>query len=207
MRSSRRWTQPRVDAKISERGDAESDVKALVVIAMAIGAVCGPASAQVSVGDQADPRFDLSALLGICDDVRARSSQSETKVETAAGVQPGDSQELMQSKVQTLFRDHMPRCNGFNVSRGNILKYAVAFRTYDFLYTAANTWQVDLNVADANDRRNVLDYVENELLKNRGMPAEADLLSYRDMLVRAGARTTAQLEAGEDCRPSTRCRR
>ncbi len=146
------------------------------------------------------------ALRGVCDDVRARSIRAEDKVEAAACVLPSDSPEVMQTKVQALFRDHMPRCNGFNVSRGNILKYAVAYRTYDFLYTAANKWRVDLNVADETDGRTVLDYVEDQIPSNVGRPAYGDLIAYREMLIRAGARTTAQLEGGEGCRPSTRCR-
>ena len=156
---------------------------------------------------QDDPRFDLGALTGICSDVRAKNSfRYEAKVSAAARVGSQDSATEMRTKVGALFRDHMPRCNGFDVSRGNLLKYAVAVRTYDFLYTAANVWQIDLNVADESDGLTVLDYTVATLERNRGRPAEAELTDYRDMLIRAGARTTAQLQAGEDCRPSTRCR-
>ena len=147
---------------------------------------------------QDDPRFDLGALTGICSDVRAKNSfRYEAKVSAAARVGSQDSATEMRTKVGALFRDH---------SRGNLLKYAVAVRTYDFLYTAANVWQIDLNVADESDGLTVLDYTVATLERNRGRPAEAELTDYRDMLIRAGARTTAQLQAGEDCRPSTRCR-
>ena len=156
---------------------------------------------------QDDPRFDLTALQGICSDVRGGNSRYEEKVLLAARVMPGATDEQRRANVGSLFATHMPMCSGYNLHPGNILKFAVAARNYDFLYTAANVWRVDLNVADTSDGRNVLDYLEVELSKNLGKPIEAELTSYRDMLIRAGARTTAQLEAGEDCRPSTRCRR
>lgn len=181
-------------------------MRALFWIALAMIVVCGPASAQVSVADQADPRFDLGALQGICGNVRNGLPRSEQQVLTAARVEAGDSDAEMRTKVGALFRHHMPQCNGFNVSRGSILKYAVAQRRYNFLFDAANVWHVDLNMPDQADGLTVLDYTVAELERHRGMNDEEEFTAYRDMLVRAGARTTAQLEAGEDCRPSTRCR-
>ena len=181
-------------------------MRALVLIALAIGAVCGPASAQINPGDQTDRRFDLPALQGICSRIRARDNRAEDQVLRAAGVVLGEPDDRSNERVGALFAAHMPLCDGFNLSRGSVLKYAVAARTYDFLFTAANIWEVDLNVVDAGDGRNLLDYVETEIWRNEGKPAEAELVGFRDMLLRAGARTTAQLEAGEDCRPSTRCR-
>ena len=161
------------------------------------------------------------ALNGICNDVRTRNNpRYERKVFIAAGVHPDDGIAFMaggghpdpnrereiRASVSASFAAYMPVCDGFNLSGGNIVKYAVASRTYDFVYAAANLWDVDLNGVDARDRRTVLDYVLSEMSRNVGRPAWDELDGYRSMLVRAGARTTAQLEAGEDCRPSTRCR-
>lgn len=148
------------------------------------------------------------AMQGICSYVRARDSRSERQVEVAACLRPGEGQEVVQGKIQALFRDHMPRCSGFNVSRGSIFKYAVASRNYDFLYRAAHDWEADLNVTDGGEGSygTLLDYVHYEMERNAGRSGWADLEEFRAMLVRAGARTTAQLQAGEDCRPSTRCR-
>ena len=151
-------------------------------------------------------RFDLNALHGICGDVRAGNSRFNAKILRAARVLPSDTDGELRSKVAALFAAAMPLCDGFNLRDGSILKYAVAARTYEFLFNAANSWDVDLNRIDASDGRTVIDYLDNEISKNLGRPAESELQSYRDILVRAGARTTAQLEAGEDCRPSTRCR-
>ena len=156
--------------------------------------------------DATDPRFDLGALQGVCGDVRSGNSRFEQRVLQAARAAPDDANAELRAKVAALFSAHMPLCDGFNLRRASILKYAVASRTYQFLFDAANVWDVDLNHIDESDGRTVIDYLDNEISKNLGRPAESELTSYRDMLVRAGARTTAQLEAGEDCRPSTRCR-
>ena len=156
---------------------------------------------------QAAYTFDPAALQGICGDIRSKNSaRYEWRVETAAGVLPSDSAAEIRAKASAMFAEFQPQCSGFNVSRGGVLKYAVASRTYDFVYLAVSRWGFDLNVIDASDGRTVLDYVNDEMAKNLGRPAEAEFVSYRDLLTRAGARTTAQLNAGEDCRPSTRCR-
>ena len=186
----------------------KAPVKA-VLATMAIGlAIWGSLSSDVRAQDSTDPRLDLAALEGICSDVRLRNNERvSARVAMAARVRPGlDSDAEVRRKISGLFSAHMPLCDGFNLNRGSILKYAVATRTSDFLYSAVNLWDVDLNVVEAWDGRTVLDYVNDELGRNIGRPAEAELTSYRDMLIRAGARTTAQLEAGDDCRPSTRCR-
>ncbi len=178
-----------------------------IVAAIVLGLAAWPGMhSGVRAQEMADSGFDLPALQGICSDVRSRNPRFEQRILQAAGVTPEDTDAELRAKVGDLFEVHLPLCDGFNVSRGSIIKYAVAARTYDFLYDVANVWDVDLNIPDASDGRNVLDYLDVEISKNVGKPLEAELTVYRDMLVRAGARTTAQLDAGEDCRPSTRCR-
>ena len=180
-----------------------------MLVAMAIGvSICGLLPSEPRAQDRTDARFDLSALQGICTSVRARNStRYEQQLQSAAGVRPDfDSESEARAKISALFASNMPICEGFNVGRGSVLKYAVAARASDFLYAAANIWNVDLNRPEA-DGTYLLDYLVRELARFEGRSGWNELEAYRVMLIRAGARTTAQLEAGEGCRPSTRCRR
>ena len=194
---------------------------AVVILFAGVGPNEANARPQITSAAPDGPRLDPSLLNGLCSDVRTRNRpRYERKVFMAAGVHPDDGIAFMaggghpnpdrereiRASVSALFAAHMPVCDGFNLSGGNILKYSVAARAYDFIYAAAILWDVDLNGVDDHDGRTVLDYVLYEMDRNVGRPAWAELDGYRSMLVRAGARTTAQLEAGEDCRPSTRCR-
>ena len=154
-------------------------------------------------------QYETNWISGLCSAVRGgQSDRYQQKIEDAAGVTPSDSPELRRQKTADLFAHRMPTCDGadFSVSHGNILKYAVSVRTFDFINLAAYTFDADLNAVDSSDGRTVLDFVDDEISRNVGRPAEDELRYYRDFLVGAGARTTAQLQAGEDCRPSTRCR-
>ena len=119
-----------------------------MLVAMAIGvSICGLLPSEPRAQDRTDARFDLSALQGICTSVRARNStRYEQQLQSAAGVRPDfDSESEARAKISALFASNMPICEGFNVGRGSVLKYAVAARASDFLYAAANIWNVDLN--------------------------------------------------------------
>ena len=134
---------------------------------------------------------DGSRLAGICSDVRTgNASRYESKIEQAACVSPSDSQRDRQRKIQDAWNqfDSYLHCDGFNVRRGNILKYAINQGVSGFIYTAVNVWRVDLNRPDASDGKTVLQYVESELERSRGTPQESMYQSYYNELRRGGAR-------------------
>ncbi|WP_298095920.1 hypothetical protein [Brevundimonas sp.] len=163
---------------------------ASLALIMAAGGSATPVWAQDVSG------FRLEALNGICSDVRTENYQRyQNKIVEAAGVQSGDTEAERRARTAALFSQFMPHCEGFNVRRGNILKYAVNQNASAFIYAAINDWDADLDQVDAADGRTVLDYVINEIVKNRGTSQEAVFDLYRAVLVRGGARTRAQAEA------------
>ncbi|WP_298095915.1 hypothetical protein [Brevundimonas sp.] len=140
--------------------------------------------------------FRLEALNGICGDVRTgNSNRWEAKVYAAAGVSPSDPPEQIQVRVRALFDQHMPHCDGFDVRRGNLLKYAINQGTTAFIYTATWVWRIDLNQVDVSDGKTVLDYAYAGIQRWRGTPEESLYQNYFDELSRGGAKTRVQLEA------------
>ncbi|WP_298095912.1 hypothetical protein [Brevundimonas sp.] len=164
---------------------------ASLALIMAAGGFGAPAWAQDASG------FRPEALNGVCTDVRTGNSQRyEAKVLAAAGVSPEDSPEVMRSKVRALFDQHRPYCEGFDVRRGSLLKYAVNHGTSAFIYSAINVWNIDLNQVDVSDGQTVLDYLNAAIGRNAGNPGRRSLYeSYHAELVRGGAKTRAELEA------------
>jgi len=65
------------------------------------------------------------------------------------------------NKYKTLFRS---QSSTFNIENGSVLKFAVAKGFAPFLETIVGTYQMDINFIDPADNRNVLDYVNDEIL-------------------------------------------
>jgi hypothetical protein len=85
----------------------------------------------------------------------------------------------------------------FNVSRGNFLKMS-AYRSFTpFLDRAVYDWYFPLNKIDDIDGRTTLDYIQNEIEKNKGQPNEKPLQSYYDLLKKAGAKHKFELTPEE----------
>ena len=151
---------------------------------------------------------DPSKLLGLCnsvgrveDDGVPNSGYSylyERKINEAACVDyDTDSDEEIVRKVNEIWVKYIEKmkCNstGFNVVQGNILKYAVNYRFNSFIEDAAQVWRVPLNTVDESDGRTVLDYVEDELKKYKGMALESNLKAYYKILRRGGAKHVREL--------------
>lgn len=157
--------------------------------------------------------YDLGKLKGICGHVYGRGRPAtgsgyrftfEQMMEDAAGVQPGEGPETRRTRVRHLWLDNQQvfRCtaNNFDITEGNLLKYSVSSRSYDFLVHAIEEWQLELNFIDPADQSTVLDYVELELARNVGNSNAATLQEYVWGLRQAGAKHCFELVEPRLCK-------
>jgi hypothetical protein len=121
----------------------------------------------------------------------------ERRLKHAACVQKIDSVELEQEKIRRFWSQNQSRLTctqlGFSVRKGSLLKLAVERNARSFINDAVRRWKVDLNQVDASDGRTVLDYIQDELLKERGTRNEANLQRYFDFFRRFGAKLQREL--------------
>ena len=150
---------------------------------------------------------DASKLRGICGDVFQQSKaprespfmyQYEIKLHQAACADPEkDSEEIVNKKLQNMWikLDKELKCDTANweVANGNILKYAIAVKSFDLITSAAELWHVNLNSIDSTDSRTLLDYVESEMQRNKGDRMEDVLKGYYKILRKAGAKHRKEL--------------
>lgn len=93
-------------------------------------------------------------------------------------------------KYKTLF---FSQSSSFNLEKGSVLKFAVAKGFAPFLETIVGTYQMDINFIDPADNRNVLDYVNDEILtttKTQGADhAQVRILKeYKQLLLDLGGK-------------------
>jgi hypothetical protein len=153
---------------------------------------------------------DPSKLLGICRSLNDQRRvpiantdrtqyEYEQKMKEAACVLPGEDQATVRRKVQTLWNNHQTNfgCTvaGFDLSNGNILKYSVRSRAFDFLNLSVETWNLNLNIVDPVDNKTVLDYLRSEIEANSNTSNEIlpQLQEYYDFLKDAGAKHRSEL--------------
>lgn len=102
-----------------------------------------------------------------------------------------DSEEEIGKKISKLWHDNEKTliCNNtkFDVANGNIIKFAVNLKFDEFLINMAK-WKVNFNKVDEMDGRTVLDYVQDQIVRNKGLPSEPTLKDYYNMLRDAGAK-------------------
>ncbi len=107
-----------------------------------------------------------------------------------------DNEEEIARKVSEVWNanEHLLECSSpqFDISKGNILKYAVGMKFEAFLIDAAY-WGVNLNKIDAADNATVMDYIAMQLERNKGLPTEPLLKRYYDMFKRFGAKHRVEL--------------
>lgn len=120
-----------------------------------------------------------------------------TKIFAASCADPSvDSDEVVKKKIQKFwskFKDKLTcDVNNFDVSNGNIIKYAVSHKFESFIEDVAE-WGVDLNRIDPYDKRTVLDYVDYELKRLKGTSLESELKRYKETLRNAGAKYAREL--------------
>lgn len=122
--------------------------------------------------------------------------QYQTMIFAASCVVPGDSDQIIRSKVQNFWNRYHERltCNmvNFNPRNGSILKLAVARQADSFIDDSITAWQVGLNHVDAVDNGTVLDYIEQR--KTSAGPTFARTLQrYYDRFRAAGAKHRREL--------------
>lgn len=121
----------------------------------------------------------------------------QRKLLEAACADPAkDSEEEIGRKILNMWKENEATliCNNtkFDVANGNILKFAVNLKFDEFLIDAAH-WKVNLNKVDEMDGRTLLDYVQAQIERNNGLPAQPTLKQYYAMLKKAGAKHRAEL--------------
>lgn len=108
-----------------------------------------------------------------------------------------DSPSVINKKIQAFWikyeKELVCDSTGFNVPKGNILKMAAHTLFSQFLDKAVYDWKVPLNKVDPSDGRTTLDYIKDEIIKNKGQPNEKPLQSYYDLLRRNGAKHKSEL--------------
>ena len=100
-------------------------------------------------------------------------------------------------KIQALWDGHQDRfkcsSNDVDVSGGSILKYSISSRSFSFLNTAPQRWQLNLNYVDSVDGRTVLDYLQGEIRRSEGSNTAVELQEYFDSLRQLGAKFRSEL--------------
>lgn len=108
-----------------------------------------------------------------------------------------DTPEVIYKKIQDFWINNENKIvcsdSSFNVVNGNILKLAVYKSFSEFLDKAVYDWKVPLNTVDDSDGRTTLDYIKDEINKNKDQPNEKPLQSYYDLLRRNGAKHKVEL--------------
>jgi hypothetical protein len=110
------------------------------------------------------------------------------------GARPGvDSSDVANSRIRTMFRQHRDEliCDSPGLHNASVLKYAAQNYFLAFFNYVVKRVRVDVNYADSSDHRTVLDYVDDELTRLRGLginnAAQVAELDYvRRVLVEAG---------------------
>lgn len=151
---------------------------------------------------------DLSQIRNICNAVSSSArvpipNTDRTQYEyvammnAAACIQASDSDSQKRTKIQALWNANQNNfgctVTGFDVEGGNVLKLVVRKRSFEFLNLAMESWQLNLNIVDPVDGKTVLDYVEAELVANRGSDIGRELQEYKELLIEAGAKRSSEL--------------
>jgi hypothetical protein len=156
--------------------------------------------------------YDLGKLHGICDYVYSRDRAStgsgyrytfQRMLADATRAKPGDDVETRRTRLRYLWLDNQPvfgcTASNFDISNGNLLKYSISSRSYEFLNYAIEDWQLELNFIDPADHRTVLDYVEREAKANAGNSDSATIDEYFSALQQAGAKRCVEMIAPLHC--------
>lgn len=123
----------------------------------------------------------------------------QTLMHESACVSPSDGSAAIALKMQTLWDAHLKNftCanSGFNVTNGNLVKYAIFSASDSFVYDVSRKWKLDLNRVDPSDNRTALDYAYDELASEtaKGSTLATKIQSYIKLLEANGAKRRANL--------------
>jgi len=142
-------------------------------------------------------------LRGVCGMISARLMDKTTndylyriRIYQAAGINEYDSDEIKIQKIRkmwALLEDQLV-CDStqFDVSKGNILKYAASTK-HDAFIRDAITWGVNLNRVDPTDNRTVLDYISFHIERHKGNALEGMFAHYNKLLKAGGTKHKNEL--------------
>jgi hypothetical protein len=148
------------------------------------------------------PEWDLKKMRGLCMFVDSKEQDPnpqgrfvfkyQRKILEAARIDPiKESEEQIAAKVRKMWNENEELfiCNNtkFDVANGNIIKFAVNLKFDEFMIDMAH-WGINLNRVDEMDGRTVLDYIQAQIERNKGLPQEPVLKGYYRMVRKAGAR-------------------
>ena len=107
-----------------------------------------------------------------------------------------DSEEVIAQKISKVWKENEDTliCNNtkFDVNNGNIIKFAANIK-FDNFITDMALWKVNLNKVDKTDGRTVLDYIKDQIERNKGLATEPVLQGYYNQLKKAGAKHRVEL--------------
>ncbi len=117
----------------------------------------------------------------LCGDIVTKSKVSSTESEYyeytyekriwewARVIARVDNEETVKKKIQEWWNKYKIKCkcdtNTFNVPNGNILKFAISEGQLDFIEVLVLNYDLDINFIDPADHKNLLDYINDEIIK------------------------------------------
>jgi hypothetical protein len=155
---------------------------------------------------QSDPNLKPEDL---CDSVAFEILQTDpsfgtrftyqSKIYELAGVNIGaDTPEVIGEKIRNWWLSRRAEfvCSSINFaipSNSNLLKLPVESNSRNFFNDMVRKWKVDLNYMDPADGKTVLDFAQDQLEKDKGTVREPVIQYYVTQLLKAGAKTSAQV--------------
>ena len=156
-----------------------------------------------------EKEFDLIWLRGLCMYVGSKEKVDgggrdgryvwgyQKRIFNAARVDTlKDSEAIIAQKVSRMWNKYedLLTCKStqFDIVEGSIIKYAVNMKFEEFLIDMVY-WKVNLNKVDEADNSTLLDYIQMQIGRNKGLPSEPYLKSYYAMFKKAGAKHKVEL--------------
>lgn len=120
----------------------------------------------------------------------------QSRMIDAACITENDNEEQKAEKIRkawsTYEEDLVCSSGQFDVTKGNLLKFAVSYKFDEFINDALK-WKVNLNKVDESDGRTVLDYIKFHIERNKGNALEPIFQDYYVKLKNAGAKHKTEL--------------
>ena len=151
--------------------------------------------------------FDLRRMRGLCmyigskEKIEGRDGRYvwgyQREIFKAAGVDTlKDDEAMIAKKVSAMWNnnDELFACAStqFDVTYGSIIKYAINMKFEEFLIDMVQ-WKVNLNKVDDADNMTIMDYLQMQIERDKGLPSEPYLKSYYAMFKKAGAKHKVEL--------------
>jgi hypothetical protein len=154
-----------------------------------------------------EKEFDIKYLRGLCMYVGSKERIPDRNGRYVWGYQNRiflaarvdtlkDSEAVIADKISRMWNkyENYLHCKNtqFDIINGSIIKYAVNMKFEEFLIDMVS-WKVNLNKVDEADDMTVLDYIQMQIGRNKGLPSEPYLKMYYNMFKKAGAKHKVEL--------------